>query len=286
MTQNNNLSPLAFYSSLSEQNHRIPYAFGERFSVASPVDVIPTFQATVSFSFNIVTNVTIYKLDGSFSQDITSEMTSAGLAVKTYTDQGIKLLVYGSTASILSSYDEGVYYLTISDGTLTYYSDSFRFIQDMRNYTMIEYNCYADLIQPRFVVDFSNNFRFRVYVDAQVGLPSYPFEEEVENLDGHQMVVRQISKKLYKFNFVATEYLCDALRIVRMCDRIFITNMGNNYLVERFLMTPSWEDGGFYASVNVEFETDTIIKKIGKAYSTVPSSGDFNDDFNNDFNND
>ena len=49
-------------------------------------------------------------------------------------------------------------------------------------------------------------------------------------------------------------------------------------------MEPKWEDQGDLASVECEFETDTIIANIG-GYAPELAGGDFNDDFNNDYKN-
>jgi hypothetical protein len=45
----------------------------------------------------------------------------------------------------------------------------------------------------------------------------------------------------------------------------------NVYEVEHFDMNVSWLDGGFFAQVEVSFETDTVVKKVGKAYGTISS---------------
>ena len=39
-----------------------------------------------------------------------------------------------------------------------------------------------------------------------------------------------------------------------------------------------------YASVDAEFDTATVAKKIGRGFTTA-TKGDFNNDYNDDFNN-
>lgn len=58
----------------------------------------------------------------------------------------------------------------------------------------------------------------------------------------------------------------------------------NTHNLDTFLITPEWEDNGDVASVEAEFDTATVAKKIGLGYIKA-QRGDFNDDFNNDFNN-
>ena len=43
-----------------------------------------------------------------------------------------------------------------------------------------------------------------------------------------------------------------------------------------------WEDNGDVASVDAEFDTATVAKKIGRGFVTT-TNGDFNNDYNNDF---
>ena len=54
--------------------------------------------------------------------------------------------------------------------------------------------------------------------------------------------------------------------------------------LDTFLITPDWEDNGDVASVDAEFDTATVAKKIGRGF-TIAIKGDFNDDYNDDFNN-
>ena len=74
------------------------------------------------------------------------------------------------------------------------------------------------------------------------------------------------------------------MRVIRMADYVRITANGQTYNCDTFLITVKWQTQGNLASVEAEFECDTVIKKIGRGI--VPSNlGDFNNDFNNDFDN-
>ena len=86
------------------------------------------------------------------------------------------------------------------------------------------------------------------------------------------------------FKFLASEYLLDVMRFIRMADYATIQYQGQTYNLDTFLITPEWEDNGDVASVEAEFDTATVAKKIGRGY-IVSNKGDFNNDFNNDFDN-
>ena len=80
---------------------------------------------------------------------------------------------------------------------------------------------------------------------------------------------KQLSEKTYRFTVLAAEYVCDVMRFIRMADSIVITDKyGRTYNCDTFLMTPKWETQGNLASVEVEFQTNTVAKRIGRAYTS------------------
>ena len=55
------------------------------------------------------------------------------------------------------------------------------------------------------------------------------------------------------------------MRFIRMSDHIRIVDgYGREYLPDTFLITPKWEVQGDLASVEIEFQTATVAKKIGR----------------------
>jgi hypothetical protein len=93
-----------------------------------------------------------------------------------------------------------------------------------------------------------------------------------------------ISEKRYKCSILAPEYLCDVMRFIRLSDFVDVLDQyGTMYHCDTFLCTPEWQEQGDLASVEIEFETDTVVKKIGKGYSVPSSCADFNGDYNDDY---
>ena len=150
------------------------------------------------------------------------------------------------------------------------------------DYLLIEYSNSYNFELKNGIVDFSDSFKFKCYLNTQVGKPEYDFEEEATERMGYTFIESQVSKKIYKFTFLAPEYLCDALRIVRLCETKKITSKLQVYDLTAFSMEPEWEDQGDLAAVECEFETDTVIANIG-GYTPELVGGDFNKDYNNDF---
>lgn len=279
---NNNISPLPFYDNIALQNHRKDYAFGQVYPLITYSNRLLPFQVVLATGTS-VSWVRLYNFNTGDYIDITASINENGLAIKSYSS--FKLLKYPGNLPIVEIKNEGFYYLAISiSGLGVIYSDVFTVTNRIDDCLLLEYYNSYNFELKNGVVDFSDNFRFKCYLNTQVGKPEYNFEEEATERMGYIFVESQVSKKIYKFTFVAPEYLCDALRIVRLCDTKQITSKLQVYDLTTFNMEPEWEDQGDLASVECEFETDTVIANIGGYKSSgVVKNGDFNSDFNNDF---
>lgn len=283
MIPNNNLSVLPFYTDLDKQNHRKDYAFGEIFPLFAPDKKIPAFQIIRPHRSSSVTHVGLVNMNTGVTKGILPELS--GLSINNYPTLDYDVIIYPGLFQIDSDTPEGQYYLILQDSKQAWFSEVFTVVRSVDQYLKISYRDSESLHLGFGQVDFPPGFRYTLYLPTQVGRPEYEFEEQVENRDGFTFVEKQISEKTYKFNFLAPEYLLDAMRIIRMVDDVEILNKGDKYSVDQFLMTPKWQDGGLLAAVEVEFQCDTVIKKIGRGFTQTPiQQKDFNIDFNNDFN--
>ena len=278
---NNNISPLPFYDNLALQNHRKDYAFGQVYPLITYRNMLLPFQFCVSGNVDI-SEVQLCDMDGKLIADILSELKENGLTLKKYTD--FTLIKYPGTLPINSIKHEGQYYMRIKLNVgRVLYSDAFTVTNRIDDYLLLEYSNSYSFELKNGIIDFSDNFKFKCYLPAQIGKPEYDFEEEATERMGRVFIESQVSKKIYKFTFVAPEYLCDALRIVRLCENKQITSREQIYDLTTFSMEPEWEEQGDLAAVECEFETDTVIANIG-GYEPVPLGGDFNASYNNSFN--
>lgn len=277
---NNNISPLPFYDNIALQNHRKDYAFGQVYPLITYRNMLLPFQVVLA-SGTSISWVRLYNFNTGKFIDISTSIKENGLKLVSYT--GFKVLKYPGTLPVVEIKHEGLYYLAISISDLTIYSDVFTVCNRVDDYLLLEYSNSYNFELKGGMVDFSDNFKFKCYLNTQVGRPEYDFEEEATERMGYSFIESQVSKKIYKFTFLAPEYLCDALRIVRLCENKKITSKLQTYDLTTFNMEPEWEDQGDLASVECEFETDTVIANIG-GYTPELLGGDFNNDFNNDFN--
>lgn len=277
---NNNISPFPFYDDISRQNHRKDYAFGQIYPLVIYKNMLLPFQFCVS-SGTSVSEAKLYTIGDVLVADILSNLKENGLVVKSYT--GFKLVKYPGTLPVNAIKHEGQYYIRLRLNSGKYfYSDIFTVYNRVDDYLELEYSNSYNFELKNGMIDFSDSFKFKCYLPTQIGKPEYDFEEEATERMGYTFIESQVSKKLYKFTFLAPEYLCDALRIVRLCNDKQITSKGQVYDLTTFNMKPEWEEQGDLAAVECEFETDTVISNIG-GYEPELLGGDFNNDYNTDF---
>jgi len=265
---------LPIYDSLAKQNHRKDYSFGEVYPLITPHKTILPFQrirATRPDAVGLVT-AKLKNLKGVEILDITAQLIATGLIINRYAVLGFDIIIYPGNVEMDIELDHGTYYLEFNDGTQTFYSEIYNSVPNVSNCLKIEFWDTENVAINSGLIDFTNDFKFKVYLDTQVGRPNYEFEEEITKRDGYQFVEKQLSEKTFKFNFYAPEYLCDAMRIIRMMDNITISSRGDNYNADQFLISPKWQKGGYYADVEAEFQCDTIIKKTGARFIPIDNT--------------
>ena len=212
------------------------------------------FQFCVS-SGTSVSEARLYTKGGVLVADILSNLKENGLVVKSYT--GFKLVKYPGTLPVNAIKHEGQYYIRLRLNSGKYfYSDIFTVYNRVDDYLELEYSNSYNFELKNGMIDFSDSFKFKCYLPTQIGKPEYDFEEEATERMGYTFIESQVSKKIYKFTFLAPEYLCDALRIVRLCNYKQITSKDKVYDLTTFNMKPEWEEQGDLAAVECEFETE------------------------------
>lgn len=300
MTRQDNFNILPWYSSLDEQRHRGKYAMNRVWPLYALNNIPPVFQATIS------DELVLARISGELINLQTGAITNinswiAGLRVVVKTNFG--LFINDGVLPIAGATLIGQHYIKLTvtpddDDAYNLYSEVFTFVDNVSNCIKLEYWDSVDFETPPSVIPphntaishglihYDSTFKNRVYLNGIVSRPNYLFEEEATTRDGFVFSEKQISKIQFKFDFIAPEFITSALRIVRMHDYIRITYDGIVYVVDNFLMSAKWLDGSDLASVEVEFEAGTVVKKIGKYAGEPPAvAGDFNTDFNTDFNN-
>lgn len=267
MIPNNNISPLPFYESKSEWDSRKIHTYGEVFPLICPRKKLIPFQLFIPHPASWDLKVYIRNVEDVTEYNLTTSMVGAGLTITAGTTYDT--ISYPALTDLIpiDSIAEGRHYLQIYNGyTLVAVSEIMTLVEDVSQHLKLSYTNYGDLIMNEVVIKFISPFTFIVYLDTAIGKPDYTWDEEVIKRDGRIFVQKQISEKVFRFDIIASEYLCDALRLVRLHDRVTIEQYGKLYVVDNIIITPKWQETGSLAAVEVEFNCDTIVKKTGKLY--------------------
>lgn len=287
MIPNNNLSVLPWYTSIEQQNARKWWVYNRVYPLFTQAGFILPFQLIVPHA-QAVNITSILLKDGNTNAtiaNITNALTESGLTSKQFAALGYDVIVYPGVLPAFNAMANGRYYMVAVVNSVTYYSEIFTVVNDIQPYLKISWWDTDDFTMDAGTIVYKDpEFKNVLYLHADIAKPEYPFEEEGETRDGYFFPTKQISEKRYRFAFLASEYLLDVMRFIRMADYAEIEYHGQRYSVDTFLITPEWESNGDVATVEAVFDTATVAKKIGLGF-TKALRGDFNDDFNNDFNN-
>lgn len=291
MIPNNNLSVLPFYTSLDQQNARKWWMYGRVYPLFCPAGFLLPFQVITEHVANSIVQF-VYLFDANNDTNPVADLTTNvrnGTTKKEFANLGYDVFVFPGQLPIINSLQNGRYYIRLQIGygatTITRVSEIFTVVNDIQPYLKITWWDVDDFTMDAGTIVYTNPaFKNVLYLQSDLAKPEYPFEEEGETRDGYFFPTKQISEKRYRFNFLASEYLLDVMRFIRMADFAEIEYHGQRYSLDTFLITPEWEDNGDVAAVEAVFDTATVAKKIGLGYIKA-QRGDYNDDFNNDYNN-
>lgn len=221
----------------------------------------------VNSVLTMIKSFKIYTRCSELVGDFIAGMNASGLTIKHIQSQNIDVIVYPGFLSLSQILADGQYYAEMSDGTDTWYSEIFTVSNAASSYLKIEWWDVEDFVTDAGTIVYTApTYNSRLYIPTDIAKPEYEFEEESEERDGYTFPIKQISKKTFHFSFLASEYLLDVMRFIRLSDYVVITYKGQRYSVDSFMLSPEWEDYGDIASVDAEFTTATVVKKIGRGY--------------------
>ena len=275
------ISPLKFYDDFHKQNRYRSFAYGHVAPLITNPNVVSPFQLIVSGNVSEV-YVRNANTNKRVTGNVVEKFKDAGL--RNISKNGYKVLLFLGIFPLSGVIDyEGQYWLEIHSGGW-YYSEVFCFDNNIDDCLKVEYwNPEGDFaLKNGIIVLGSENFHFILLLKSELGKPEYSFEEEATKRLGYSFIESQVSKKTYKFNAVIPEYLCDAMRIIRLCSQKKITCKGETYDAITFNMEVDWQEQGDLASVTCEFDVDNIITNLG-GFKHENLGGDFNNDYNNDY---
>jgi hypothetical protein len=265
MEVHNNFSPLAFRKKESKATYEKWYAFGKNYAIPASANTLTPFQFTEL-------NIPVFDPDTIEVEAVneeTGEATKTGVYVSfdVMPEHGGVLYVSPGKNSFREALPQGTYRARFSIGYEVYISTPFCVIPGIETsskYLLIEYWNDEKIAYPGgFITTGANNdFRYQMYVPATICKPKYEFEEELTKRAGYKFLELQTSTKVYAFTFVAPEFICDAMRLIRLSDYIRISHDGEYYNALNFEFDVDWQEQLYLAAVDCQFETDSIIQKL------------------------
>lgn len=256
MTPNNNLNPLAFYKSQNDMFKARPYNYGIKYPLYMPLNRVTPFQIIRGSSESTtLTSAKIYNDRGVEVATVTSYMS---INVVTIGNSKVMQFKCGNYANLTP----GQYTMRVVIGNDTYYSEVFTAYANIGKLVKVEYYNADPIIFDEGALTYDNGFKFELFLCTEIAKPEYLFEEESTKRGGFTFVENQISSKQYKMVIAAPEYLCDAIRIIRLHDHVAITKDGNAYEAYNFTPSYQWNDVGDLAQVVITFESNTVLQKI------------------------
>ena len=265
MEVHNNFSPLAFRKKESKATYEKWYAFGKNYAIPASANTLTPFQFTEL-------NIPVFDPDTIEVEVIneeTGESKKSGVYVSfdVMPEHGGVLYVSPGKNSFREALPQGTYRARFSIGDEVYISTPFCVIPGIETsskYLLIEYWNDEKIAYPGgFITTGANNdFRYQMYVPATICKPKYEFEEELTKRAGYKFLELQTSTKVYAFTFVAPEFICDAMRLIRLSDYIRISHDGEYYNALNFEFDVDWQEQLYLAAVDCQFETDSIIQKL------------------------
>jgi hypothetical protein len=265
MEVHNNFSPLAFRKKESKATYEKWYAFGKNYAIPASANTLTPFQFTEL-------NIPVFDPDTIEVEAVneeTGEATKTGVYVSfdVMPEHGGVLYVSPGKNSFREALPQGTYRARFSIGDGVYISTPFCVIPGIETsskYLLIEYWNDEKIAYPGgFITTGANNdFRYQMYVPATICKPKYEFEEELTKRAGYKFLELQTSTKVYAFTFVAPEFICDAMRLIRLSDYIRISHDGEYYNALNFEFDVDWQEQLYLAAVDCQFETDSIIQKL------------------------
>ena len=265
MEVHNNFSPLAFRKKESKATYEKWYAFGKNYAIPASANTLTPFQFTEL-------NIPVFDPDTIEVEAVNEETgepkkTGVYVSFDVMPEHGGVLYVSPGKNSFREALPQGTYRARFSIGDEVYISTPFCVIPGIETsskYLLIEYWNDEEIAYPGgFITTGANNdFKYQMYVPATICKPKYEFEEELTKRAGYKFLELQTSTKVYAFTFVAPEFICDAMRLIRLSDYIRISHDGEYYNALNFEFDVDWQEQLYLAAVDCQFETDSIIQKL------------------------
>lgn len=281
----NSPGTLTWYDRISHQHHLKSYAYGAFAPLWSEVNQIPPFQFIRTGTPSAINSAKLVRVEtGVESTQLYSTLVELGFRQESGSGYGVA--IWPAKAKIPHAlFEEGKYYLKLSDGTNTYYSEVFSMCLDVSGLLKVSYCHGENMTLPTGQIYYDQGYENYLYLKTEIGKPEFQYEEQVAKRDGYNLPIQQISWKVHRFEVIGPEHLADVMRLIRLHDFVTVEHRGRTFEVDEFSMdSPRWLEQGDLAAMDCEFKTDTVVVVNGRGVTgalscDVTPGGCFDIDF-------
>ena len=267
----NNKGVLPFYTRRDHKLKNRSYSNGESFAFVTRVNSIPPINIVRSGDGKgrAILSAHLTNLGTGVRTEITTEIQTVGLSVVVIPGADYDIIWFPASLSIpVSGLGVGTYELEIYDGFQTYYSADICMKDNLNDYIKIRFCHPGNLDAEGGSLYYNGVNENYLYILSDISKPRYEYvDDEIEQRDGVEFARKMISFKTHRFSFIASEAFLDVFRLIRLHKTVIIEYKNETYEVDAFTMEePSWIKYGTTAEVEALFQTDTVVRYIGKGY--------------------
>lgn len=267
----NNINPMGWHTNPLMLLHNRQFAYGGRYALPIPKGYLLPFQLLRSNGGGDITRFEIINESG-----VTFDVLASATLMLDYkngpSDESYDVVRFRGAIPFVGSWELGWYRSIISDGATTWESDWFLWTND--DLVKIEW-CHINHIEIEGGrIDYSDGFKFWVYLKTDIGMPQYPFEEEVTTNAGESFPFRQTSSKQYQFPAIVSEYLMDCMRLVAIHSEVKIHHLDDVLRATRIRHgRVKWIERGDIAEVLWTFLTKTTTSTYAQSIGALSIPG-------------
>ena len=194
-----------------------------------------------------ITTIKLIDMKGLESENIASLFTFIRL-----TNNTIDYLLYLANDNLSESLPLGIYYMEISDGTNTWYTDHF-IIDHFSETIQLEYYNTRDIAGFIYQQSFKNRFKILGFIQDNGDYKEY--KETVKDINYNEKTTYHRKQKLYQLVILTNTVLYDALQIMAIHNTINLTNrLNETSQIEITDITSTRYDGTGYMKVVIKFQ--------------------------------
>ena len=225
----------------------------------------------VTYYFSSQVSVSVYKCaDNTLvaTEDVNYDILGCeeGYSV----DRSGNLWIGGS--NLTGTFDDGLYYMQFTLGSVTYYSEPFMWLTNLNQYLHVVYRRSTPVVTTDNCIVFEYDGTARsleAWLPGLLLMPPFTFNDEVDEIDGRKFVRKQVSYKDEKCEFMCTAYFAEAIRLLWHCDIRTAGGMRVEYMVRPEI---DWNTDNHLCDVKLEFQGDTVMQTNGTASAYGDSS--------------